>query len=240
MKQAIIAIGLLLCAGGLNAQTQPDNEWSIYLGVGSKTHNFATRGVRAAIGGKRGIDYTRFFLPYFGMSTGVGLALSDYAIMPKGFVTQSRIIDTPPGLEDYFHLRTRYDDIKETAFLTIPLMLRFQIPINAHFFYFAVGGEYGIPVTATGIRTDYGYSDDTGQKYENMPERGFTTLPDRYSIPIGDLDRKDIVSVAAEIGGKWHLLQRAALYTGVYLTMDAHAPTSGMDVGFKVGFAFGH
>ncbi|GHT23560.1 hypothetical protein AGMMS4957_15280 [Bacteroidia bacterium] len=240
MKQTIIAIGLLLCAGGLNAQTQPDNEWSIYLGIGSRTHNIATRGVRADIGGRRGVDYTRFFLPYFGMSTGVGLTLSDYAIMPKGFVAKSVIISTPPGLDYNFYLRTRYDDIRETALLQIPLMLRFQIPINANFLYIAVGGEYGIPVTASGTRTDYGYSDETGLKYENMPERGFMTLPGRYSIPVGDLDRKDIVSVAAEIGGKWHLVQTSFLYTGVYLNMDAHDPTSNMDVGFKIGFAFGH
>jgi hypothetical protein len=224
---------------------QSGGEWRVQAGGGSSTFKFQSDLMmpdkdvaKAGFGGNLGVDYTYFFSPYFGFSVGMELAMYNNSIASPNTLFTEQPIETPPGLQGNFFLRTQYDGIteKQTAvFLQLPVMLRFQLPMGKHFFYLAAGGKYGMPLSASYTQTistltTTGYSDDFQQIFENMPNHGFET---QNNVRLSDnLKLTSNFILAVETGMKWQTTEKSAFYTGIYL--DA-----GYAMGIKIGFAFG-
>ncbi|MDR0833389.1 MAG: outer membrane beta-barrel protein [Candidatus Symbiothrix sp.] len=238
MKNIITLIGLLICTHAAVAQKQYGSEWRIHAGGGNSMFKFEKETVKSSIGGNLGVDYTYFFSSNAGLSTGLEMALYNGSLTLNDQNTE-QLIETPPGLQGNFYLRTHYAGVeeKQTAMLLqLPLMLQVQVPISSKSaFYLGAGGKVGIPLSATykqtvATMTTTGYSDYTKQTYPNMPNHGFETLND---VSLSDkLDIKTVFMLSAEAGAKWQLSEKNALYTGIYMDV-------GYAIGIKLGIAFG-
>jgi outer membrane protein OmpA-like peptidoglycan-associated protein len=220
----VILIGLLTLANLAYAQKLHNQEFNINVGAGMSTFQYNPRfGVlNAGYGGGAGIGYTYFFSSKWGIKTGLDLAIYS-AKTTADRMELEYLIPTPQGLTDNFYLRAAYSNYEEkqkAMFLQLPVMVQFQTPVKRDFFYIAAGLKIGLPFSGTYESTietlkTTGYSNFTGQQYNDMPIYGFDTY--RNVKPSGDLDLGIAYLLALETGMKWTLQGKNSLYTGIYL-----------------------
>jgi len=225
MKRTAILICFLIEVNGLFAQ-QYNNEWNINAGLGNSSLKYSITGdgtVNSATGGSFGFGYTHFFANEFGFSLGMEAAMYGSSL-DIGTISTGYAIATPPGLKGNFTLNANYSGFNEkqsAAFVQVPIMLNFQIPLGSSaFFYLNAGGKYGFPVSATCNQTvnsitTTGYSSYAGQTLQNIPVHGFDTYPNVTSSD--KLEIGSSLMFALEAGLKWKISQKNYLYTGVYL-----------------------
>jgi hypothetical protein len=225
MKTKImILIGFLTGVNWVQAQESFHQELSVNIGAGISTLQYnPSMGKKDAGWGERiGIGYTYFLSSQWGITTGLDLAFYN-SKMTADRMQLEYLISTPQGLTDNFYLRADYagyEEKQKTAFLQLPVMAQFQMPVQRNFFYISGGLKIGFPLSGTyqssiQTLTMTGYSDYTGQVYENMPEYGFDTYSGTQAS--SDLDLNMAYILALETGMKWRLSEKSSLYTGIYL-----------------------
>lgn len=238
MKKRIIS--LLSCLSAIYniaAQTQPANEFGIWLGGGSHSLKYSIEqgGVKSGFGGGLGLGYSRFFSRYIGVSLGLEADLYGSSLSINNLHTEYQI-QTPPGLSGNFWLyadNQRIEEKQRAVFLQLPVMLQLQAPLgSASFFYIGAGAKVGFTASKTwsqtiGTLTTTGFSDYTNQTYTNMPNHGFETK--NGSQASGSLTLGSPVMMALEGGFKWIVSDIKLLYTGIYIDYgltDLYKPES--------------
>lgn len=215
---SMIAAGLLSCATLIGQNNQ---EVSVYGGGGLSTLKYKTVAGKQenGTGGQFGIDYTYFFSDKLGFSSGLEIALYNAKMQIDEFSDKYMVKDID---EDEFEFRTavnNYEEKQNTAYLNIPLMLRFQTGSNNKF-YAAAGGKVGIPlggsykVNKSTIKNS-GYYTYEDYEYTTQEFMGFGTFTDRNISD--DIKFKMAFILSAELGMKWKLKEGLYLYTGAYI-----------------------
>ncbi|GHT40326.1 hypothetical protein AGMMS49965_08420 [Bacteroidia bacterium] len=168
-----------------------------------------------------GVGYTFFFNPHWGISTGASAAFFNSKYALPTFGEEYRTSDGVDGIADNFkynYTATGYTEKQRATFLTIPLMLHFEVGK----FYAELGGKAGFPlgsITYNG-RLDKlqasGKIDGYGSPIEAPKFMGFGTFQGLSNT--GSLTQsKPVFFASAEAGRKWKLTQNWSLYTGAYI-----------------------
>ena len=223
MKKIFLLIGFLLIGiSVIHAQVQFRHEFSFHAGGGlsSLAYSSDLGSQSNGFGGKAGADYTLFLSPFFGVTVGVDAALYNSSF--SGSYQFRYLIPSPPGFPGNFYLDAdfkEYDESQQAVFLQIPLMIQFQTRRYGYWrIYGAIGGRIGIPLSAswktTGRVVTTGYSDYTGNIYDENDNEAFGNLPINAS---GDLELNMALIGSIELGIKWPLTYTSNLYTGFYL-----------------------
>ena len=221
-KKIIILILSLLT--GTYAFGQVKHEFSIYAGGGLSTLLYepaSTVGKQDnGFGGLAGVGYTLFFNDYFGIGTGVEIALYNSKMKSPSLRSESPAFDVQEGVSFLYKSKLENFEEKQKAnSVNIPLMLNFQMG-SYHRFYVALGAKIGIPVVAdfkssTQEITTSGYYEFENFEYTNRPDLGFGTFSDEVKGN-GDMKMKPAFLASGELGMKWSLGRNTALYTGFY------------------------
>ncbi|GHU82508.1 hypothetical protein FACS189415_3070 [Bacteroidia bacterium] len=220
----ILLFGLLTIVNLVQAQQTKSHEFSINAGAGTSALQYKPifGTTNAELRERFGIGYTYFFSPQWGITTGLDLGYYN-AKIDVNKMDLDYLIPTPQGLTDNFHLYASYSNYTENqkaSFLQLPVMLQMQTPVQRNFFYIAAGLKFGFALSGTydssaeTLKT-VGYSNYTGQYYEDMPKYGFDTYKNIKAS--GDLNFDMAYLLALETGMKWTLSGKTSLYTGVFL-----------------------
>ncbi|MFV0419510.1 MAG: outer membrane beta-barrel protein [Dysgonomonas sp.] len=213
-----IVAGILSCATLIGQNNQ---EVSVYGGGGLSTLKYKTVAGKQdnGTGGLFGIDYTYFFSEKLGFSSGLEIALYNAKMQINDFSDRYMVKDID---EDEFEFRTvvtNYEEKQNTAYLNIPLMLRFQTGGNNKF-YAAAGGKIGLPlggnykINSSTIKNS-GYYADEDYEYTTQEFMGFGTFTDRNISD--EVKFKMALILSAELGVRWQLKEGLYLYTGTYI-----------------------
>ncbi|MDR0737857.1 MAG: PorT family protein [Prevotellaceae bacterium] len=189
---------------------------------GHYTGNVSPSEVFGKFGSGGGVGYTFFFHPQWGVTTGAEAAFFN-ATVQSAKLTGSTLETYSYGAATepmYFNsVLENYEETQRVTYIHVPLLLQFQTA-GRHKFFMAVGGKVGFALsgnyeaTAANLTTS-GYLPESAQTFTNMPNHGFTTIQKPAST--GAIDFGLNVSAAAEMGVRWAMGKRVALYTGVYL-----------------------
>ena len=224
MKQyftKIIAVGLLFLLGtqGLFAQKK---RYEIMLhgsgGLSSLKYSVNIGKQTDGFGGQAGLGYGFFFVPKWGLRTGVEFSLyrASFTLKDASLNYMTTDMENVP-----FEFRCKVNNYKEKQYLImlqIPLMIQFQTGIH-HQFYMAAGGKIGIPLSmkyngSNTIIYNSGYYDFENYEYTTQQFMGFGQFPGSK----GNLDYKPISFIASvETGAKWMMREGYKFYTGIYL-----------------------
>ncbi|MDR0231547.1 MAG: OmpA family protein [Dysgonamonadaceae bacterium] len=223
MKKILkIAIGLLL-AGSVSAQDldQPRNEIGISAAGGLSTlqYDLSAGKHKNGFGGQAGVSYTFFFSPNWGIGTGAEIALYQAKTKLLNFTDSYNVLGaTVADNYTYSFVINEYSEALQAFYINIPLMLQYQTN-GKHKFFAALGGKIGFPIQASAETGDYsvstqGYFPAEGRTYDDLPQFGFGTY--NYAGKKTDLDFNLNLMASAELGVKWKIGSRNALYTGIY------------------------
>jgi len=220
---------LILLPIGISAQ-----EWNISLGAGSSSLKYETGlgEAKAGFGGAFGFGYTQFFGRFVGLGFGLEGALYQASLEVADYSLQTPVA-TPAGLSGNFFMQADYDALAKTQMapaLQVPVMLQAQIPMgSSQFFYLAAGAKIGLPLATTwkqtaGSLTTRGYSEYTGQTYENMPSHGFTVQSPFAASGSLELNSASggsaiFLTFIAEAGFKFKISDKNSVYTGVFMDL---------------------
>ena len=150
-KIAICSILALFSLGQVVAQNQSKHELSVTGGLGLSTLKFdVDKGDRnSKMGGLLGIGYSYFINDNFGINTGLEVTLYSSEGTLNSFTDSYKAVDS----DGEFIFNTSVSDYKEkqrSAYLNIPLMGQYQLPVMAdHKFYIAAGAKFGIPLSGS-------------------------------------------------------------------------------------------
>jgi outer membrane protein OmpA-like peptidoglycan-associated protein len=220
MKKLLILSSIVAFLLTANAQ-DTRYELSIHAAGGISTLQYKPNvgNKPLGFGGNFGLGYTYFFNDNWGLGTGVEFSLlnSKFDMSGQKYVIQG--IDPSSNVPFLLNYSiTDFNEKQQAWLVNVPLMLHFQTGK----FYAAVGAKVGFPVAAN-YTTEKGTIETTGFFEDvnwNIPSSGYEHLGfGKYDISgsEGDLSLKTAVMASAEIGAKWRLSDKWALYTGVYV-----------------------
>ena len=228
----IIAATLLLFLPCTLPAQSHNNEWNVSLGLGNSDLNGMLSGSEYVtldhkLGGGLGIAYSHYFTRILGVSVGLEAQMYNNRIEAQYQNEYRCSIEKPEGLLNYpgdFFLVAHYGKVEEkqsAVLLQIPVTLRLQFPVVKKVFVFLETGiKAGFPLTSKWNQnlaslTTKGYSEYTGQYYEEMSNHGFDTYPNKNAS--GKLKLKGSVMSVLEGGLKWTVGEDRYLYTGFFL-----------------------
>ena len=224
MKQKIITLILISCIC-FPLLGQHPHEFSFNIGGGMSTLNFkpAIGLCETGYGGEVGLGYYYFFVPNFGIGTGVNLALYNSSNVDVAYKDAISAYTSKYQTNfEFLYSLTDYKEDISAMILTIPLMLQYQEIRSDRLgcLYVAVGGKVGIPLSAkyktTSNLATKGYFANLAVTYEDdAPYFGFGN----YQLNAkNDLDLKILFMLSGELGLKWRLGSGPmSLYTGGYI-----------------------
>ena len=228
VKKCIIVAAAALficCPVALQAQSH-NSEFTVSLGAGSSALKYQLNEgkSKSGFGWELGAGYSYYFSKMLGVSLGLELANFSSSVKIDVITMPDQQIETPQGLSGNFLLRTQYKGFEENqsaVMLQIPVMLQFQYPVSkSSFLFLGAGIKAGFPVSSkwnqsiASFKTT-GYSEYTGQLYDDMPTHGFSTHSNLSAS--GKLELKSPVLFAIEGGLKFSISKNNCLYTGLFL-----------------------
>lgn len=201
---------VIITMGSAMAQNlqQRRNELSISAagGISSLQYDLSAGKHNMGFGGQAGLGYSFFFSPYWGLGTGVEISLYRAKSTLSGFdlfaVTHDNFI--------YNYKLNNYSETQQAFYINIPLMMQYQTG-GKQKFYAALGGKIGFPVKATAKTNNY----MVRAQFDDPQQSGTDTY--YYASTKTDLDKLGInLMASAEMGVKWKIRGKNALYTGIY------------------------
>lgn len=215
-----IAVGLLLCCSALNAQ-EFGHEFLLYGGGGLSTMQYdAVAGKqKAGFGGHFGLGYNLFLSKNWSLGTGVEFAFYSTRYNLDSYHTRYMTVDIEDNEFEFRSTISDYEEKQRAAMFQIPLMFQFQTG-KKHMLYAAAGLKVGIPISGkykssnAGIQNS-GYYAREDYEYTTQTFMGFGLFTGKNAS--GDLNFKTAFIASAELGVKWRLNEKWALYTGAYL-----------------------
>ncbi|MDR1792730.1 MAG: OmpA family protein [Bacteroidales bacterium] len=216
IKRVSIIVFTVLFTVTINAQMR--HEFGINVGGGISMLNYDN--AKAGFGGLFGVGYSFYFNQYFGINIGVDLSYLNSKYAANNLSGNYSAND---GEEDFDFRYTinNFSEKQHALLVEIPLLLRFNTSLEKKTqFYAALGGKVGVPVLAksTGsidnLQTS-GYYSITDLLLTSPRFMGFGQYTDLNTAE--KLDFKPAFFVSAELGARFILSEKMALYTGVYI-----------------------
>jgi len=224
MKRITILLAAGLFISALNAQNSDQYRHEIGISVGgglSSLQYKLTEGKHGiGFGGQAGVGYTFFFSPHWGLGTGAEIAVYQAKAKLSDF-SDSYDVQGATAADNYTYSYTlnNYSELQRALYINIPLIVQYQTG-GKHKFFAALGGKVGFPINAV-AQTDNcsvstkGYFPAEGRTYDDLPQFGFGTF--NYAGSKTNLDKLNInLMASAELGVKWKICGKTALYTGIY------------------------
>jgi hypothetical protein len=115
-----------------------------------------------------------------------------------------------------------YVEEQTAAFLTIPVMLQYSVPLSGTKKFYVSGGlKFGLPINAKatifpGTVTTSGYYSFQNQPYTDLPQYGFISA-EALASTTNDIDVSVLLTASLETGVRFCLTDKILLYTGAYL-----------------------
>ena len=179
-------------------------------------------------GANAGLGFMAFFSQQIGFHLGAEFGMNKINLKVDSLKTlTSGLIDANNYVFDLHTKLSDYNEIKQTTFLSIPIMLLFQSNPTTHSFY-AMGGvkilfqhqtNYESSVAMLSNAAYYSEFDNWAatQKFANLGTfKGNTTT--------GNFNLNLFTKLAFETGMKWKIGNNAFLYTGAFLDYNLNDP----------------
>jgi len=232
MKKHIILGLILLLFGVIQAQEKGSY---LLINAGGGKHNIAyslTDGaVKTDFGLTGNIGYNYFFIPNFGIGTGVGIqTYKSYAIL--NYMSSNSSVDEDG---DDYDFRIYYDEWKESQkliTLDIPVGFNYQTKFGTNSGLLASAGvKISIPVSATyetnvGQIVTTGFYEQWNVELNGMPQHNFRTLTD---FPSSTFAAKPAYSVYADLGYLHNISPKLGLYLGAYVNYGLNSFVASSD-----------
>ncbi|GHT48944.1 hypothetical protein AGMMS49982_01260 [Bacteroidia bacterium] len=198
-----------------------------------------------AVGFDFGVGYTFFFSESWAASIGAGATfLNGKYALPEFKEGKFEEGNTPMYGDDgsgdeysqfeYRYIARDYTEKQQVTMLTVPLMVHFETEVtNRRKFYMALGGKVGLPFSPLNYQSDIDELEAMGKfKFSDswmgatQPDgtpggpthKGFGTFA--HLTTEGSILKERLTPAyfaSAEVGVKWALKGRIALYTGAYI-----------------------
>jgi len=210
IKTLLVVAGLLSCAA-LAAQNR--HELSISGGGGISTLKYVSSigSSKIKFGGNAGFNYYYFFHKNWGIGTGLEFA-SYNTKYGTNMLFKYNATDNMDNIFEFSSKIDNYSEKQNAMMLQIPIMLQYQVG-KTNKFYLALGGKIGIPLSAT--YKSSGSVQNSGSY--KLPVEEIVDLGNFNIEEKGKFGLKAAVFASVELGGKWALSEKIALYTGAYL-----------------------
>lgn len=216
-----MAIFLAFCISSMTAQSQYKHEFSADAGVGLSTLQYkSTLGKKGGgLGGHIGAGYTYFITPKWGIHTGAEFTIYQSQLKVNELYNSYQTLDTEG---QPFEFRSRILDYKEkqiALYANVPIMFQYHQKLWNHSFYIGLGAKIGIPIVSkykTNKMTikNSGYYNEFEPEYTEPEFLGFGTFTgNKVSKSLG---LRMSYATAMEVGMKWKLNEKQAIYTGIY------------------------
>jgi len=203
------------------ASAQASHEISVSGGGGLSTINykFPSGKKNFGLGGEFGLGYSCLFMEKVGFYIGADLSFyNTKATLDNMKVVTANLTDNEG---DRFDMHTTLNTYKETLnaiFLNIPVMLHFQAGAK-HRFYAMAGVKIGVPLSgkfkvSDATLTNEAYYPEYDNWLTEQEFAGYGTFTNQNAK--GNSKLGISAAIALEIGGKWKLGEKLALYTGAY------------------------
>jgi len=207
--------------GIVSLQNQPRHETGISAAGGLSTLQYdLSAGKRnTGLGGQAGVSYTFFFFPNWGVGTGAEIALYQAKSKLTDYTNSYDVLGATAAYNHtYSFVINEYSEVLQALYINIPLLFQYQTN-GKHKFFAALGAKIGFPINATATTDDYsvatqGYFPVVGRTYDDLPQYGFGTFD--YAGGTTDVACRVSTMASAELGAKWKIGSRNALYTGIY------------------------
>jgi hypothetical protein len=197
------------------------HEFLISSGGGLSTLNYKlpTGKKNIGFGGEAGLGYTCLFTKMVGIHFGADIAFYNSNANLNGVkIITNNLVDNEG---DGFNMHTTLGNYKESQsamFVNIPVMFQFQAG-KTHKFYAMAGAKVGIPISGKykvsgGTLTNEAYYPEYDNWLTNQEFAGYGTFSNRNST--GKLKLGISAAISVELGGKWRLGDKIALYTGAF------------------------
>ncbi len=216
-RQFLLFILLFLISASAMAQLR--HELSINGGGGFSTLHYTYPGTdySMGLGGKFGLGYHLSFSPQWSVRSGLEMAFYNAETTASSLSNTNLMTSDLDANLDFTYTYTGYKEHVSATFLSIPLMMEFQLQPTSSF-YAAMGVKIAIPITAsakeTGTLSTTAYSPTLNIPYSDEPSLGLYT--NRKVDEKAEPKFNTVFMLAAEAGYKWNLAERWGLYTGVY------------------------
>jgi len=215
----LLLFSLLLSPFLASAQTSHEILLSGGGGLSTMNYKLPSGKKNLGFGGELGLGYTCLFMDKVGFYIGADLSFyNTKATLDNLKVVTANLTDNEG---DRFDMHTTLNTYKETLnamFVNIPVMLHFQAGAK-HRFYAMAGVKIGVPISGKFKVSDATFTNEAYYpEYDNwLTKQGFAgygTFTNQNAQ--GNTKLGISAAVAIELGGKWKLGNKVALYTGAY------------------------
>ncbi len=192
---------------------------NIGVGSGNLLYNTLNDGKTGSLNYSVDVDYSYFFLPQWGVQTGIGV---------QSFESASTLNTTSgfPDMDadgDQYDFRIKYSNWKERQqllYATVPVKLQYMTYIgNNYGLVISTGLKFALPLihkytTEGGTFSTSGYYNKWNLELYDLPQHGFSTFGDKYS---GTLSVRPVIFATADVGSLITVSKFISLYVGAYL-----------------------
>ena len=215
----------------LQGQTLEQNkynqhEFSFQVSGGMSPLTFKTEVGESSGGGGfgAGFGYTYRFNPNWGISTGVNVATFGNKLSLDAFNGSYNTTDNQGDDFRFSYSVTNYEEKQNVTMVLIPIMARYELPLNFNFaetdLQVAGGFKVGLPLSSKstvqqGTFSSQGYYSHENQTYQNLPHRGFVTNHTMDKAK-NTLELKTAIMLSLEAGLSFNLGNDLALFSGLY------------------------
>ena len=203
------------------ASAQASHEISISGGGGLGTMNYKLSSGKKNLGfgGEFGLGYSCLFKEKMGFYIGADLSFyNTKATLDNMKIVTANLTDNEGDRFDMHTTLNKYKESLNAMFLNIPIMFHFQAGAK-HRFYVMAGVKVGVPISgkfkvSDATITNEAYYPEYDNWLKNQEFAGYGTFKNMSSNRKQEF--KISAAIALEIGGKWKLGEKLALYTGAY------------------------
>ena len=203
------------------ASSQVSHEISLSGGGGLSAINYKLSSGKKNLGfgGEFGLGYSCIFIQKVGFYIGADLSFyNTNAKLDNIKVVTPNLIDNEKDRFDMHTTLNKYKESLNAMFLNIPIMFHFQTGAK-HRFYAMAGVKVGIPISgkfkvSDATITNEAYYPDYDNWLKNQEIAGYGTYKNMTSKRKQEFNIS--AAIALEVGGKWKLSEKFALYTGAY------------------------
>ncbi len=217
--KVLLAMALLISSAIRSQDNKHEVFFSATGGISSLKYKISDGDNKLKFGPSLGVGYNYFLSENWALNTGLELSF----MSSKGLIDNiSDEYDAIDANNDEFRFAYSIHSVEEkqnATFLNIPLMIQFQQSASKGF-YAALGGKIGIPVsgkyttTLSNLATTAYYADIDLLIDKDNEVNGIGHFAGTEEK--ADLDMKMSFMLSAEVGNKWRLTDKLALYSGVY------------------------
>lgn len=239
-KITILLAMALLISSAIRSQ---DNKHEVFFsatgGISSLKYKINEGDNKLAFGSSVGVGYNYFLSENWALNTGLELSFMNSKGLMDNISDEYNAIDANNDEFRFAYSIHSVEEKQNATFLNIPLMVQFQQSVSKGF-YAAVGGKIGIPVsgkyttTLSDLSTTAYYADIDLLIDKDNEVNGIGHFAGAEKK--ADLDMKLSFMLSAEVGNKWRLTDKLALYSGVYCDYGLNDVRKNKEKGSLLGY----